>query len=370
MPIKERCTACKRYVDYGKRCPCGGRVGASVFLTCKIRGKRHVKNLKTCSLSRAKVEEHRWLLELHEGVEDTAKTLDEVFEAYKRKLLAEKRPYYSLSKLFLKRMIDFWGDMEAKALKPAQIRQFQTYLLEAGYSEAYADRHIAVGKAAWGYSLDLPNPFKRVDLYNPDNTLVRFLTSDEESRLLEAALKAHRNAPPIYDWIVLAIHTGLRETNIMRLHVSEIDFDENAIRLTQKGKRRHAIAMNSVVRELLLARVVEAPRSGWLYPNRLTGKPYTRLDKSFASAKKAAKITKPFRFHDLRHHFARNVLLATGNLLLTSNLLGHSNPITTTKYAHMILKDQQKAVDLLVPEQPKDIIQDSPLDPEANKVLN
>lgn len=372
MPVKQRCTKCKKFVNYGARsCACGGRVGESVVLVTKIKGKRYTKNLKTCTLSRAKLIEHQWLIDLHNPVEDPAPTLREMFVAYLEKLQAEKKVYLRMAALFCERMLDQWGDMDSTMLRAAQIKRFQTYLLDAGYSKAYCDRHIAVGKAAWEYSSpDRPNPFKRVDLFNPDNTLIRFLTPDEEAKLLEAARNSHHNAPPLYDFIVIAMHTGLRETNIMRLKVSEIDFDAGSITVTQKGDKTHVVAMNSIVKARLLPRVVDAPRSGWLFPNPLTGEPYTRLDKSFSSAKRRAGITRPFRFHDLRHHFARNVLLKTGNLRMTGVLLGHSNPMTTTKYAHLILEDQQRAVDLLVPTEPQGYIEGSPLHDDDDKVLN
>lgn len=371
MPIKQRCTKCKKFVAYGvKSCSCGGRVGESVFLVAKVKGKRLTKNLKVCSLSKARTEEHKWLLEVHNGVEKSSELLSEIFTDYLDKLRAEGKKYVRLVTLFLQRMLDYFGDIEAADLRPPQIKRFQTYLREAGYSPAYCDRHIAMGKAAWNYSLETPNPFKRVALYNPDNTLVRFLSPEEEANLLEAARNSHPNAPPLYDFILIAMHTGLREANIMDLKVSEIDFDSGSITVTQKGGKKHTVAMNRIVRDLLLPRVVDAPRSGWLFPNPLTRKPYTRLDKSFNSAKKRAGITRPFRFHDLRHHFGTKVLRATGNLRMTQLLMGHSNPKTTTRYAHLILEDQQRAVDLLVTHKDPGYIEGSPLQNEDDKLLN
>jgi integrase len=276
--------------------------------------------------------------------------LSEVFGRYLSKLQAEGKPYYSESRLFLDRMLDQWGDLPSGDLKAEHTKSFHVYLREVGYSPAYCDRHIAVGKAAFNYALpDAPNPFKRVDMYHPDNTLVRFLSADEEHRLLEAARTRRGFGPPLYDILVVAIHTGLRKTNILRLHVSEINLTTETITLRQKRDRSLTVPMNRAVVDVLKPRVLNAPPSGWIFLNKKTGLPWIQCEKSFQTAKRVAGITRPFRFHDLRHHFARNLLIATNNLRLVQTFLGHTNPATTTKYAHMIMDDLKQAAAMLVP---------------------
>ncbi|MFA4845096.1 MAG: site-specific integrase [Patescibacteria group bacterium] len=371
MPIKQRCSACHTFVAYGlKRCTCGGEIGQSVFLVTTIRGKRRTKNLKVCSHAVAKAAERRWLLELHEGTNAAISppSLRTVFTDYLGKLRSEGKSYLSNSALFLERMLDVWGEIESGDLTTEMVMRFQVRLRDTGYSPAYCDRHIAVGKAAWQYTLSrLPNPFKHpVKLFNADNTLVRFLSSEEEARLIDAAHHLHPNSPPLHDFIVIALNTGLREANIMRLHASEVDFETCTITVRQKRDRGLSVPMNEVVRDLLVSR----PTDGWFFPNPATGKPYTRLDKSFATARRLAGIMRPFRFHDLRHHFARRILLATKNLRLTGLLLGHSNPVTTTKYAHLVMDDMREAVDMLVSPKPDGYKNGYALETSEDKTLN
>lgn len=358
-------------MDYGKLCPCGGRVGSSVFLWTKISGKRHIKNLKHCTLAQAKKEELKWLTELYNGVIRRPERIQEIFEAYLLKLRAEKKPYLSMATLFLQRMLDRWGNIDSTVLSVAMINEFQTYLREAGLSPAYCDRHIAIGKAAWNYRLpDSPNPFKRVKLYNPDNVLVRFLSADELTRLMKAIGGMDPRACPLYDWVIIGINTGLRERNIMRLHVSEVDFRERTITVRQKGDKRHVIAMNQPVFDVLSARADSIPASGWFFPNPKTGQPFKWLRRSWATAKKRAGITRPFRFHDLRHHFGTKILQATGNLRMAQMLMGHSSPVVTTRYAHLLLDEQRAALDLILPQTDSGIIQDTPTEKETDKLLN
>lgn len=371
MPIKQRCSKCNRLVNYGKLCPCGGRIGSSVILWAQINGKRYTKNLKVCTYAKAKKEEHEWILGLHEGRTEKPAMLSEVFDQYLRKLQSEGKPYLASAKLFCERMLAHWGDIQANALSVGRINEFKVYIREVGLSPAYCDRHIAIGKAAWNHYLpDIPNPFKRVKLYNPDNTLVRFLADEEVERLMEVIRNLDPRSCPLYDWVIIGINTGLRERNIMKLRAHEVDFQQRSITVTQKGGKKLTIAINQAVVDVLLPRVKAAGPAGWLWENPKTGKHYNWLRRSWATAKKRAGITRPFRFHDLRHHFGRSVLMATGNLRMTQLLMGHSSPVVTTRYVHYLLDEQRAAVDLLVKDKPESFENSLGVQEDADKILN
>jgi site-specific recombinase XerD len=51
------------------------------------------------------------------------------------------------------------------------------------------------------------------------------------------------------------------------------------------------------------------------------------------------------RVHDLRHSFASQLASQGASLPLIGALLGHSNPVTTHRYAHLFDDPQRAAVE-------------------------
>ena len=58
------------------------------------------------------------------------------------------------------------------------------------------------------------------------------------------------------------------------------------------------------------------------------------------------------RIHDLRHAAATAALMATGNLVLVRDLLGHSDFKTTERYAHTSVAMLREALDRRVHKAP------------------
>jgi len=72
----------------------------------------------------------------------------------------------------------------------------------------------------------------------------------------------------------------------------------------------------------------------WVNPQ--TQRPYTMVFKAWTKLKQCAGITRPFRWHDLRHDFLTRIVTATGSTRIAQELAGHSSPQQTQRYAHLI----------------------------------
>jgi site-specific recombinase XerD len=59
------------------------------------------------------------------------------------------------------------------------------------------------------------------------------------------------------------------------------------------------------------------------------------LKRDWLQLTKAAGIA-GLRLHDLRHSYASQLVSGGASLALVGALLGHSNPITTSRYAHLM----------------------------------
>lgn len=70
----------------------------------------------------------------------------------------------------------------------------------------------------------------------------------------------------------------------------------------------------------------------WVFYDNRTMLPYKDLRKSFRKACNKAGIH-DFRFHDLRHTFASQCVMAGVDLTTTKELLGHKSLTMTLRYA-------------------------------------
>jgi len=74
--------------------------------------------------------------------------------------------------------------------------------------------------------------------------------------------------------------------------------------------------------------------------------PYVVLKNSFSSALNKAGIS-DFRFHDLRHTFASQMVMNGTDLNTVRALLGQKSIKMTLRYAHPLPTDKKKAIELI-----------------------
>ena len=102
--------------------------------------------------------------------------------------------------------------------------------------------------------------------------------------------------------------------------------------------------MNGYTRATLSASRKNSKHS-CVFPN-IYGRPMGAVKKSFFTALRKAGI-KHFRFHDLRHTFASQLVMAGVDLNTVRELLGHKSIEMTLRYSHLSPDHKRKAVDLL-----------------------
>jgi len=149
--------------------------------------------------------------------------------------------------------------------------------------------------------------------------------------------------------VLLVINTGMRRGELFDLHWTDVDFKTKVVTIegltTKNGKTRH-LPMNDEAFSVLLAWRNKSDSMSLVFPSPITGERLNNIKRSWGGVIEMAKI-KNFRFHDLRHHFASQLVMAGVDLNTVRELLGHSDIATTLRYAHLAPEHKAAAVAML-----------------------
>jgi integrase len=187
----------------------------------------------------------------------------------------------------------------------------------------------------WGYIET--NPVKGIELYKVPKRKVRFLTK-EEIEIVIACCEGQMK-----DIVMVALHTGMRKSEILGLQWDNVDLSNKLIVLDKtKNNTIREIPMSSNVYALLLGKYQEKKpsRENYVFPNP-DNEPY----RDVAVFRKAVRLAGiECRFHDLRHTFASQLVMAGVDLVTVKELMGHSELDTTLIYAHLAPKHKKEAI--------------------------
>jgi integrase len=144
----------------------------------------------------------------------------------------------------------------------------------------------------------------------------------------------------------LALFSGMRRGEMLKLRWKHIDFDRGFINIIDpKGGPDQKIPFNDAARELL----DKHPRtkSAFVFPGG-RGRQLVNISKPVNKIKKKAGLPAKFRpLHGLRHVFA-SMLASSGqvDMYTLQKLLTHKSPLMTQRYAHLRDETLKKASNL------------------------
>lgn len=208
---------------------------------------------------------------------------------------------------------------------------------------------------AVSWRLRSDNPCKGIERFREDKR-ERFL-SDAELVRLQAALKAHPNRNAV-DAIRLMLLTGVRKGEALRATFGQFELQANTgprwtmVASYVKQRKLHVIPLAPAAVDLVgeLRRGADArikdrvPRPDiaglYLFPGRKPGAHLADVKGAWREICQKAEIApgpdgRRVRVHDLRHSYASLLVNSGLSLPIIGRLLGHTQPGTTARYAHV-----------------------------------
>lgn len=242
-------------------------------------------------------------------------------------------------------LLYFGEKTDVTTIKVGEIDKFRKHLLDKGRTKATVNRYISALKRAYNIMINEElinvNPTNKIDKLNEDNRRHRYLSKDEWSRLRDSL-------PTEIKYIVIvALLSGLRKDNVLKLSWEQIDMNLRTIELLKqenKGKKIIKHPISNLLYSVLIK--LEPKKKGYVFVNPKTGLPYTTIRKSFATALAKAGI-EGFRFHDLRRTFGTWLHEEGVSIRTIQDLLGHSAISTTELYLCLVPEQNRKAMEVL-----------------------
>lgn len=274
------------------------------------------------------------------------RTVSDLIDRFVEVCIPKHPKYYPKKVQQLERWKKEIGSIYLSDLSPAHLSQVRDKMLneltakKLPRSPSTVNRYLAAFSKALSVAVKEwewieENPALKISKPKEARGRDRYLSLDEQARLLEAC-KSSVNSY-LYPIVSIALLTGMRYGEIVKLHWKDINFEMRHITLqeTKNGDRRIIPLTDKVVDILKGISSFGSASLGPIFVSQKlssTKNPIS-IRKSFARALKIAGI-RSFRFHDLRHTAASYLAMngATQGELMA--ILGHRSPQMTRRYAH------------------------------------
>lgn len=307
-------------------------------------------------LLEAKIALGQWHPEI---LEEKKRTFDEMMELYIHKYSKINKASSSHSKdkgMLEKHLKPFFSGMALRLITPAKINDYKKERLEKGASNSSVRNELGLLRNAFNvvvqeFDWKIDNPFAKLKLKLKPGSIDRWLTDDEEKKLLEKT--EGKLFGQLTDITLLDLHTGLSQEEILKLQWSQIDFKRKTLTTKRKKTEKRdlptrTIPLNKTALSILERRYKVRTISGdYVFFNSAGNKiDASKLKRAFIKAVKESGILS-FRFHDLRHTFATRLAQAGVDIYKISKLLGHKDITTTQRYAHHYPESLRDGVNIL-----------------------
>lgn len=156
--------------------------------------------------------------------------------------------------------------------------------------------------------------------------------------------------------LIATLNTGMRLGEVLGLCWDRVNLNEGYLEVTRtltrhglsettKTNSKRTIYLNPVLHEVFkkLWHQQKNPQYVFVKPNGLPFDINHMVQREFKNVLIKAKLPTSIRFHDLRHTFASQFVMAGGKIEVLQKLLGHKTIEMTQRYAHLAKEVMKEA---------------------------
>lgn len=242
-------------------------------------------------------------------------------------------------------MTFFGPDTPVKAITQERVGDYLVHLMQSGLSGSTINRKLSALSRCLRTALEhgkldfLPKMPKRRE----GEHRIRFLSGEEEERLLEA-IEALGYGQELSDVVLCLLYTGFRLGELWRLEVRDVDMVNNTLTTWKtKSHRARTIAITDKIKPVIARRCKEV-KEGRLFPydNMWIRTRWDRVREFMGLSD-----DEQFVPHMLRHTCATRLARGGTSLRVVKEWMGHASIQTTMRYAHFAPSDLASAAKTL-----------------------
>jgi len=260
------------------------------------------------------------------------------------------RSFGNLEEMHRLRISPKFGNLALNKFTRHAVQLFHNELRDEGLAPATCDHHLKFIRQALNLAVEWDlietNPVSKVKLFHEDNREERLMTDEELKRLISELNKPDKRRKVPHSVIKFLLFTGARVNEALNARWEDINRDNRTwlIQATNsKSKRRRSVPLNDAALEVLDNLGTDG-NSDWLFlSSRGDGtERLTTISKTWQKIRQDAGLPN-LRLHDLRHMHASMLINSGQSLYVVQQILGHSDPSVTQRYAHLSTDTLQQA---------------------------
>ncbi|MCH5277221.1 MAG: site-specific integrase [Desulfovibrionaceae bacterium] len=259
-----------------------------------------------------------------------------VFNVYLPHIRARKRSWLVDDRIARQHLSPVFGERKLASIRSCEVEDWLCSLAAQGLAPATCNRILAVFKGVCSVAVMRGalaagrSPCMGVSFLKVREQRECFLTRDDAQRLMRAL---EQSARPEAFALRLLLLTGARKSEILKARWEYVRLDLRLliVPLSKSGRPRHIPLSDAALSVLEAMPRTDSP---WLFPSPRGVKPLSDLFLFWKSLRRSLGLA-DVRIHDLRHTFASLLVNAGHSLYEVQKLLGHSDPRTTMRYAHL-----------------------------------
>lgn len=265
-------------------------------------------------------------------------TLDDfVSQIYLPNIKTRKRSWQIDERIARQYLSPLFGNRLLSEIDRCEVEDWLNGLLESGLAASSCNRFLAVFKTicsfaeSRGFLEQGKSPCLGVSSFKIHAQRERYLSQDEAQRLMDRLEKSERAEALALRLLLL---TGARKSEILKARWENVNLEQRllTVPLSKSGKPRYIVLPDAAI-----AVIKEIPKKAgmpWLFPGHAEGKTLSDLYLFWNKIRSEAGL-KDVRIHDLRHTFASFLVNSGHSLYEVQKMLGHADPRTTMRYAHL-----------------------------------